>query len=301
MLDYSQLEALLGIEEEGTIEGAARALRVSSFAISQRISQLENTIGTVLVERGPTRTSKAGKILCDHAREVSRLEDQLLASYRNGTFLDNHNEPPILRIALTEEIINGWFRQVIKDCCDTDSVTSIDVTTCNPDRSIALMQSGDIVAGVSTVKKPVNGFKAFALGHMTYVAVASPRFINAHFSDGITPAALSKAPVLRYCHNDSLAPTWVEQRFAKPPVLPLRKLPDITGALNSVLSGDSWTMVQERVARPLIVAGELTELIPDTPVNQPIFWHVAIAMLDTMDNLTKSIRGHANWVVQNQS
>lgn len=292
MLDYSQLEALLAIEEAGTIEGAARSLRVSSFAVSQRVSQLEKTVGSVLVERGPTRTLDAGKILCDHARQVSQLEDELIASLKNGTFLDYDDEPPILRIALTEEVINGWFRQVLKDCFDPQTDTRIDVTTSNPDRSVDLMQSGEVVAAVSTAKDPINGFKVYRLGDMAYVAVAAPGFMETHFAGGVTATALSKAPCLRYCHNDGLAASWVEQRFTKPPVLPLHKFPDIQGALKTVLAGDAWTMIEERVARSLIQEGQLTELMPHTSLIQPLYWHVAVAMLDTMANLTKAVRQH---------
>lgn len=146
---YEQFEAHVAIDEASTVEGAARSLRVSSFAISQRVGQLENTVGTTLVERsgGKSRASDAGRILIDHARKVSKMEEELVASHLAGTFLDYPDATPIIRIALTEEIINGWFRSVLRDCFGPNTDSRIDVTTSNPDKSMEIMQLGEVSIG----------------------------------------------------------------------------------------------------------------------------------------------------------
>lgn len=60
---YSKLYALLAVEEAGTFEAAARVLNLFSFAVVQRIKALEAQMDVTLVDRAPTRTSKAGKAL----------------------------------------------------------------------------------------------------------------------------------------------------------------------------------------------------------------------------------------------
>ena len=52
MLDYPLLEAVAALDREGSFEGAARALHVTSSAISQRVKLLEERVGTPLVVRG---------------------------------------------------------------------------------------------------------------------------------------------------------------------------------------------------------------------------------------------------------
>ncbi|MEM7289144.1 MAG: LysR substrate-binding domain-containing protein, partial [Pseudomonadota bacterium] len=253
----------------------------------------EKSVGVVLVERGPTRTSHAGKILCDHARQVAELEQELIASQQNGTFLNADDEAPIFRIALTEEAINGWFRRVLDACLDPHSQTRIDVTTSNPDRAIDLMQSGAVVAAISTAKNPINGFKVFRLGQTPYVSVATPAFIESNFPDGITADALAKAPCLRYCHNDCLASIWAEHRSKHPPALPLHTFPDNKGTLKSVLAGQAWAMIEKSEADPYLQDQQLIELLPGSQISQALYWHVAVSMLEPMSDFTKAIREHA--------
>ena len=52
MLDYAGLEALAAVVREGSFERAARKLHVTSSAVSQRVKQLEERVGQVLVHRG---------------------------------------------------------------------------------------------------------------------------------------------------------------------------------------------------------------------------------------------------------
>ncbi|WP_172670811.1 LysR family transcriptional regulator [Labrenzia sp. DG1229] len=145
MLDYSQIRALLALEEEGTFEGAARSLRVTAFAITQRIKLLEKSLGVRLVERKPTRTSDAGKVLCEHAREVLALETEVLSQH-NLAVVERKSDPQVLKIALNDESLSGWFGRVLKDQPKRDNGFRFDVTLTNCDRSTDLMQSGDVVA-----------------------------------------------------------------------------------------------------------------------------------------------------------
>ena len=52
MLDYAALEALAAVISTGSFEGAAGRLHVTQPAISQRIKQLEERMGAVLIVRG---------------------------------------------------------------------------------------------------------------------------------------------------------------------------------------------------------------------------------------------------------
>ena len=52
MLDYPSLAAVAAVVREGSFERAARALNVTPSAISQRVKQLEERLGSVLIIRG---------------------------------------------------------------------------------------------------------------------------------------------------------------------------------------------------------------------------------------------------------
>ena len=49
MLDYTGLQALAAVVREGSFERAARRLHITPSAVSQRIKQLEERVGQVLV------------------------------------------------------------------------------------------------------------------------------------------------------------------------------------------------------------------------------------------------------------
>ena len=84
MLDYAGLEALAAVLREGSFERAARRLHVTPSAVSQRIKQLEERVGQVLVQRGtPCTGTAAGRRLCLHLEQVALLEHQLRRTHHD--------------------------------------------------------------------------------------------------------------------------------------------------------------------------------------------------------------------------
>ena len=80
-LDYGQLAALAAVVGEGSFERAARALHVTPSAVSQRIRQLKERVGAVLVQRGtPCVATAAGAPLLRHSERVALLEADLSAA-----------------------------------------------------------------------------------------------------------------------------------------------------------------------------------------------------------------------------
>src|SRR4051794_41418750 len=78
MLDYSSLSAVAVIVREGSFERAARVLNVTPSAISQRIKQLEDRLGGVLIVRGqPCTATEMGRLICRHVEKVGMLEHDL--------------------------------------------------------------------------------------------------------------------------------------------------------------------------------------------------------------------------------
>ena len=78
MLDYPSLAAVAAVVREGSFERAARALNVTPSAISQRVKQLEERLGSVLIIRGqPCTATATGRLLCSHMEHVGLLEQEL--------------------------------------------------------------------------------------------------------------------------------------------------------------------------------------------------------------------------------
>jgi len=69
-VDIRQLEALVGIADQGTFSGAAEALGTVQSNISNRIARLESDLGTELVNRTTGALSESGEIVVLRARRI---------------------------------------------------------------------------------------------------------------------------------------------------------------------------------------------------------------------------------------
>ena len=82
MLDYRQLEALAAIVSAGNFEKAAMRLNITQSAISQRLRQLEDHVGQILVSRStPPKATKTGERYLKHFLKVKHLESEIPDSF----------------------------------------------------------------------------------------------------------------------------------------------------------------------------------------------------------------------------
>ena len=107
-LDYAHLAALAAVVGEGSFERAAQRLHVTPSAVSQRIRQLEERIGAVLVQRGtPCSVTPAGLPLLRHAERVALLEAEL-ASTLQGDRARVAAARSTLRVAVNADSLATW-------------------------------------------------------------------------------------------------------------------------------------------------------------------------------------------------
>ena len=78
MIDYPAARAVALVAQTGSFDGAAAALGVTASAVSQRVRQIEERLGAVLIERGaPCRATPQGAALCRHMERVGLMERTL--------------------------------------------------------------------------------------------------------------------------------------------------------------------------------------------------------------------------------
>jgi LysR family nitrogen assimilation transcriptional regulator len=69
-MEIRQLEALVGIADEGTFSGAANVLGTVQSNISNRIARLESELGTELIDRANGVVTESGEIVLLRARRI---------------------------------------------------------------------------------------------------------------------------------------------------------------------------------------------------------------------------------------
>src|SRR5262245_52309900 len=79
-----QLEAFLAVAREGGFSAAARRLAITQSALSQRVLNLEDELGTALFVRAPgaVRLTEVGRRLLQYGLANEKLETELLEDLR---------------------------------------------------------------------------------------------------------------------------------------------------------------------------------------------------------------------------
>lgn len=289
MFDYAHLEALLAVEREGSFEGAARALGITSSAVSQRIKLLEARIGTVVINRQPPiKPTEIGVQLCRHAELVSILEEKIITSNSCTTALKDHRRP-VIKIVVNDDSLSSWFMGVLQKEAENNASYMFEISIADQDYSIDEIRLGSILAAISIKKEPVQGFSSRYLGMHVYRATASKKFVDKYFPDGVTMEALQRAPALRYSAQDDLQQQWVMKHFKKPLIHDTHIIPSSPGFVSACLRGVAWGMNPSQMVDKHIEAGELVELIPGAELHKPLYWHCSRMVADPLKQFSQHV------------
>lgn len=290
MLDYKHLEALLAVEQEGSFEAAAKKLCMTSIGVAVRIRKLEERMGVPLLTRKPTGPTKAGTILCDYAASVTALEEDLVTS-QLANALQAPAAKQMLHIALNDESQLPWLSEIIGQETDEGGEPwLLDIAFISQDHATLHMNNGELVAGLSSQRQPIHGFKSHSLGPVEYLAVASPDFMKLRFKEGVELSSLENTPCIRLSDKDELCFQWLQQCFKDAVALNCFRMPNQVNQLTQCRSGIGWAMFPRHVVTRDIENGSLCEIVPNTALQKDLYWHVSAIMDDTLRPLITAIR-----------
>ena len=269
MFDYKLLSALAAVVEQAGFERAAQVLGLSQSAISQRIKLLEARIGQpVLIRATPPTPTEIGRRLLNHVQQVRLLERDLQSAV---PALDDEGLPERLRIALNADSLATWWAPAVGDFCAEQHLL-LDLVVEDQTVGLKRMRAGEVAACLCASERPVAGARSVLLGAMRYRALASPAFIARHFPDGVSAALLSKTPALVFGPDDFLqhrylAALGVDGGFEH------HLCPSSEGFIRLAEAGLGWGLVPELQVREQLERGMLVELLPDKPIDVPLYWH----------------------------
>lgn len=269
MFDYKLLAALAAVVEQAGFERAAQLLGLSQSAVSQRIKLLEARIGQpVLVRATPPTPTDVGRRLLNHVQQVRLLERDLQGQV---PALAEAAAPERLRLALNADSLATWWAAALGDFCAERRVL-LELVVEDQEVGLKRMRAGEVAGCVCAAERPVAGARSLALGAMRYRALASPAFVARHFPDGVSAEALVRAPAIVFGPDDQLqhrylADLGVAGGFA------YHLCPSSEGFVRLTEGGLGWGLVPERQVRGELARGELVELLPERPIDVPLYWH----------------------------
>lgn len=285
-LSVSLLDALESVLRTGSFEVAAEDLGVTVSALSQRIRQLEERIGAVLVVRGsPCRGTTKGLQLYHHAQLIALQEQSLLK--RLGAESEDHHVT--ISIALNADTLATWFLPAMVNIDRVLLRLSIDDTASGT----GMLSRGEAIAAVTINAREVAGCDIFPLGILRYMPVARPDFIERWFPKGITPETIARAPAITYDEKDRLQINWAESICGGKAVPPTHIVSTADGMRLAALAGLGWLLLPLPMVASDLAKGRLKLLTEKNPIDVPLTWQVSRSMRKIMAPITKAVRNAA--------
>ena len=294
MFDYKLLAALAAVIEQAGFERAAQVLGLSQSAVSQRIKLLEARVGLpVLLRASPPTPTEVGRQLLNHVQQVRLLERDI---QRQVPALREDDLPERLRIALNADSLATWWPGALGDFSARHAVV-FDLVVEDQDVGLKRMRAGEVAACLCATERPVAGARSVPLGAMRYRAMASPAFMARHFPQGLKLERLGQIPAIVFGPDDFLqhrylATLGLAERF------PHHLCPSAEGFVRMTEAGLGWGLMPELQVRGHWREGTLVEVVPDRPIDVPLYWHHWRNGGDLLGQLTEQLRQAApHWLV----
>jgi len=294
-LDYDALAVLAAIVRTGSFEGAAKSLGVTQSATSQRIKQLEEGVGSILIIRGkPCVPTHTGMVLFSHFEQIELLQAETLSKVRGEESVRSITR---VRVSANNDSLATWFPFVVKQASEELNMR-LEVVSDDQEHTEHRLRSGDALAALSTSRMDIPGCRSIRLGAMEYTAICSPEFSSEHFPEGVNVEALAIAPSIAFDPKDTLPEQWMMECFGESPKLSSHQVPSYEGHLLCAQNGAGWAMMPLLTVGPMIASGDLIDLSPQTRIVVTLNWYSTMHSSHLLSALSDIVKGQANeWLV----
>ncbi|GAB3445626.1 LysR family transcriptional regulator [Streptomonospora sediminis] len=147
MLSVDRMRILHAIAANGSLNGAAEALHVTSSAVSQQLTKLEREVGQALVERNGrgVRLTEAAQILVEHTGQILSLVHQAEAA------LESHRGEIVgtLELAAFATGARGLIIPALALLAQAHPKLRVQLSEQEPDDSIPAVARGDADVAVA--------------------------------------------------------------------------------------------------------------------------------------------------------
>lgn len=289
-IDPRRSAAFIAAIDGGSLEAAAFQLRITPSAVSQRISALEQELGTpLLVRTRPCRPTAPGMRLLQFLRRRALLEQEFMAER------DSEAGPVRVALAVNNDTLATWLLPLLAPLLVAEDLL-VEFVLDNQGHTFALLEQGQAVACISGEAEPMRGCTVEPLGMMRYRMVAAPAFAQRWFPQGLDRDAARRAPVMVFDRKDTLQTQFLLQHLGLPEgSYPFHYVPASDPYVQAIRLGLGYGMLPLEQCADLLAAGALVDLAPDLHVDVPLYWHawrIQPARLERMGAaLVKAARG----------
>ncbi|MCI5052226.1 MAG: ArgP/LysG family DNA-binding transcriptional regulator [Simkaniaceae bacterium] len=261
-IDYKGIEALYEVQELGSFEEAAKRLKISQSAVSQRVKSLEGAHGeALLVREPPYQPTPKGALLIAYYKKILLLERDLVEA------IEGVGQEAVISIALNRDSLETWFLGLMDDPCFKQ--VRLEIFADDQERTLDYFRRGLVSACLTTTGKPFAGEIVESLGSMPYVLAASPEFYHTYFS----AKPNWSAPAIKFDQNDYLHERYLEKYFdVQPGEIPFHQVPSVAGFKKYTLLGYGYALIPLIDIAQELERGELVEIFPNKRWDVELFW-----------------------------
>nr|WP_320010935.1 LysR family transcriptional regulator ArgP [uncultured Desulfobulbus sp.] len=269
MLDYKLVQALAVVLEEKGFEKGARELHLTQSAVSQRIKQLEEYCGQILLARtSPPQPTEAGRKLLKHYLQVRQLEQEL-----TETLQGNNQEWMPLSLGINADSLATWFGDLIPQVVQAEGIL-LDIRVEDQDQTHRLLKNGEVMGCISTQKNAMQGCRVTRLGAMQYRLFASSEFHKKWFGEqGLSLKTCAKAPFILFNREDQVHHQLFYQLLGELPQLATHYLPSSEKFVDFIAEGVGYGMLPDQQSHSLVHQGKIIDLAPGASVPVSLYWH----------------------------
>uniref|UniRef100_UPI0006B52DCC ArgP/LysG family DNA-binding transcriptional regulator n=1 Tax=Cypionkella psychrotolerans TaxID=1678131 RepID=UPI0006B52DCC len=231
----------------------------------------------------PCLPTEAGIQYCRHVEQVTLLQQELDERMRALVGGDIAGAATI-RLGVNNDSLATWFPNLIKRASQELGIR-LDVLPDDQDHTEASLKSGDALAVITALETPIHGCRRLSLGSMDYIAVASPEFFLAEFSEGVSLDTLRGSTCLAYNRKDNIQDQWMTLCFGETVPLSTHFVPSYEGYIACCRNGTAWGLVPSIAATPLVELGELVELSPGKAARVSLHWQASMQSSEILTRL----------------
>lgn len=286
-------ETLAAIVDEGSLDAAARRLKVTPSAVSQRLATLEGQVGRVLLVRGkPAHATQAGQAVVRLARQLALVEHDALAELG----ADDRPGPISVPLAVNADSLATWFLDPLARVSRGRPVV-FDLHRDDQDFTAGLLESGAVMGAVTSRERPVTGCRVQPLGRLRYQAVTTPDYRARWLPNGPSAETLADAPVVDFDRRDDLQSEWLIRWGVDPSRPPRHFVPASNDFARAIRLGLGWGLLPRFQSASALAAGELLELGGPT-IDVPLFWQQWKLRSPLLDEIAAEIVAEARRVLE---
>lgn len=281
MIDDKLTRSLVAVVNEGSFQGAARALNLTPAAVTQRIKALESQIGARVLVRGKRlRLTPQGQAILGFHHKSELLQDELLRTLNlDAQTYHGKKRWRTLRVAVNADSIASWFLPGVADTLVRQQLL-LDVVVDDQDHTHEALRTGEVIGCVSTLGQAMPGCLAEPLGVMRYYALATAEILSRIQTSTADVSAhrLLSQPAVIFNRKDAIHDRFLLEQFnLSSPTYPKHFVPALDAFQAAIGLGLGWGMVPEMLSHQTPRASvkqqsELRELLPGRHLDVQLYW-----------------------------